>query len=1073
MGNEIVIKQKKSFKEYLPSWMKNIHSMFYYYLFLLLLGVVFFCSSLFINYFTTPFTGDYTAQQIAFYTNGYDDWWHFFTTGEFVLYDQNTYLGVDNIGSNSFYYLFDPFFMPILLCPRQLIPQGMAILTILKISASGMVFFLYMRYMGASRRASKITGIAYAFSGWITWYLWFNHFTEIAIVFPLILLGIERVLRTKKPWLLASAICLMGFTNYFFCVCLIMCAFLYAMFRYVQRIKLNNWKDNLIILGMGFLGFAVGLLLPMMVIFPSIMHALTSPRAENNNYLTNLKDAFKAHNFKMIFEVLTKWTYKPNADFVITNQNKARGLYPFIDFIFPVTSDRGTPLTVYGNETYDNVAGSFYCFLPMTMLLVPAFKDSLKNKHFSVIVPVVFFVFALFTPTFYYLFHGFTQAYSRWTIFVVTSILAYTGLYLDKIDKKPFTDLLLGWGFIIIMIIAAGLAANKIVTEYSDNFKERVPIWLAVVLEIIYVSLMLIAFVLAKNIKKINFYAVFTGFIVFEIAAMGAFVIQGHGVENYYYTNKGVIKNDTLHALVMQTRKKDKSYYRSYSSLASGSANNDGMRNGYNGANFFHSVYNYNTADISNWSSLTGGTAPGSWSGVFIQKRHNLDDLLGIKYYYVEDDYFKYQSRKEASSENFRYNVPLNYIDVTDEYKNADGFKVFKNTDYIDFALTYDIIYPTNGDPKVADEYEDLYVPSYKKTLEIEELYNKGAIVNKNNNKGLIEEIQEKYPHINVEKPVLKNNYRLVSVARYQPGKTTYTSPYITYYNILSGVNESGKKVNSLELKAKEYLNLNLSSEFEKSGSVMTSDFEYRKYVAVIQAYNNAFVNYDPNGNIYYITANYYDQYDVDIYLVDDNNQIVTYDNHNDGFYNSYRSGKEYRSFYVAPKYGLDENGHVYKIADAPKISKVIIASRSNKMSNSFSMYVEKATQYTENYERLKQYVVTDVKSSANTYKFKTNFDQERVVVTRLAYEDGFTLKMKDENGKKSDVKVFNGQGGFVSFISGKGACSYELEFYTPYLSIASYISMAGLTIYLSSMIGYLYLDTKKRRRDTFFLLQR
>ena len=219
MGNEIVIKQKKSFKEYLPSWMKNIHSMFYYYLFLLLLGVVFFCSSLFINYFTTPFTGDYTAQQIAFYTNGYDDWWHFFTTGEFVLYDQNTYLGVDNIGSNSFYYLFDPFFMPILLCPRQLIPQGMAILTIFKIAASGMTFFLYMRYIGASRRTSKITGIAYAFSGWMTWYLWFNHFTEVAIVFPLILLGVEKVLKEKKPWVLAASICLMGFVNYFFCIC--------------------------------------------------------------------------------------------------------------------------------------------------------------------------------------------------------------------------------------------------------------------------------------------------------------------------------------------------------------------------------------------------------------------------------------------------------------------------------------------------------------------------------------------------------------------------------------------------------------------------------------------------------------------------------------------------------------------------------------------------------------------------------------------------------------------------------------------------------------------------------------
>ena len=49
-----------------------------------------------------------------------------FTTGEFVFFDTNTYLGVSNIGSNSFYYLFDPFFIPILLCPREFIAQGKA-----------------------------------------------------------------------------------------------------------------------------------------------------------------------------------------------------------------------------------------------------------------------------------------------------------------------------------------------------------------------------------------------------------------------------------------------------------------------------------------------------------------------------------------------------------------------------------------------------------------------------------------------------------------------------------------------------------------------------------------------------------------------------------------------------------------------------------------------------------------------------------------------------------------------------------------------------------------------------------
>ena len=88
MSNALVFNTgRKKFKDYLPGFMKNIHSLFYYFLFLLVLGVIFFATSLFINYFTTPFTGDYTSQQYAFYTNGYDDWWHFFKTGEFVLYE--------------------------------------------------------------------------------------------------------------------------------------------------------------------------------------------------------------------------------------------------------------------------------------------------------------------------------------------------------------------------------------------------------------------------------------------------------------------------------------------------------------------------------------------------------------------------------------------------------------------------------------------------------------------------------------------------------------------------------------------------------------------------------------------------------------------------------------------------------------------------------------------------------------------------------------------------------------------------------------------------------------------------
>lgn len=79
------------------------------YPFLFVVAVVFFFNILIHNSLSLPLSGDYSLQQIPFYTNGYDDWWKFLKTGEFPMWDYSTYLGVNNIGSNTFYYLLNPF----------------------------------------------------------------------------------------------------------------------------------------------------------------------------------------------------------------------------------------------------------------------------------------------------------------------------------------------------------------------------------------------------------------------------------------------------------------------------------------------------------------------------------------------------------------------------------------------------------------------------------------------------------------------------------------------------------------------------------------------------------------------------------------------------------------------------------------------------------------------------------------------------------------------------------------------------------------------------------------------------
>jgi hypothetical protein len=586
LTNESPIKLKiKDLISKLPEWLKNTSSLFYYFWFMVLVGVIFFATSLFVNQFTTPFTGDYCAQQFAFYLNGYDDWWHFFKTGEFSLYDTNTFLGANNIGSNSFYYLFDPFFMPILLFPRAIVPQGMAILTIFKIAASGMTFYIYIRYMGASRRAAKVTGLAYAFSGWMTWYLWFNHFTSVAIVLPLMFFGVEKVLREKNGFWLAGACALMGFVNYFFLICFIICTFLYAIFRFFQRIKENTVKDNFIILGIGVAFAVIGCLCAAMVILPSAMVVLESPRAQTNSYATNLLEAFKEKNFKEILALLTDWGAVDDGSTYET-RNEVRPFYFIMELIYPVTTDRGTPLIDYNNKygSYDNVAGSAYCYIPMLIMFVPAFIRSMKEKKFSVIIAVIFFIFGVQTPFLYYALFGFTQAYSRWLLFFTISLLTYVGLYLDKFkDDKPWTfDL--GCATVMILAIIGGIFAMHITEKYGqaaalandkdiDFFTVRVPAGLAIGLMCAYIGVLWLVFRLNKTKPKLI--SIMTGFITVEIALMGAFTIQGHGVEVYMNTNKGLYNNLSLNEIASITAKKDKTYYRSYSSLQSSDAIND------------------------------------------------------------------------------------------------------------------------------------------------------------------------------------------------------------------------------------------------------------------------------------------------------------------------------------------------------------------------------------------------------------------------------------------------------------------------------------------------------------------
>ena len=163
-------------------------------------------------------------------------------------------------------------------------------------------------------------------------------------------------------------------------------------------------------------------------------------------------------------------------------------------------------------------------------------------------------------------------------------------------------------------------------------------------------------------------------------------------------------------------------------------------------------------------------------------------------------------------------------------------------------------------------------------------------------------------------------------------------------------------------------------------------------------------------------------------------------------------------------------NGNLVK--PAPQLAKIIVAHRERKIVSKYTLsriYYEKYTAQEERYAHLKQNAPTDVVYSTNKFTFKTNFSSSRVVVTQIAYEDGWSVIARNNLGEVKKLNVYMLQGGFVSFVAPSGNYSYELTYYTPYLELGSYLSDIGLFIFLTSYFGYLYMDNELKSSSLAF----
>ena len=994
----------------------KIPNSFYYFLILIAIGFGFYLVMLIENNFSLAYGGDYSAQYIPMGYHVWDYYHEWIKTGHFTLFDTTLYLGANSFGSNAYYGLFSPFNIIICLFPRSLVPQAVAICSIIKLACAGSFFSIYMqKAFNVKDRTSHICGIAYAFCGWGAFYLWYNNYQDILVFFPLVLLGVEKTIKEQKPWLLCVGVFLLAICNYVLMVSYILCAFFYAMFRFFQQVKTKTVKENFIILGLGVLGFAGGLLMSLFVFGPALMATMASPKLEANSYGAMLKDYLFNGKIKEFFESLFSWGKAADQH---NRVFKTRHLYPILEFFFPATTCRSLPTLELNSWDFDDIAVSLWCYVPFMLFLVPALIQSGKEKKWSHYIGFGLLVLSLFTPFMYFLTMAFSNGYARWTLFIVSSLIAYVGIYIDKIPNVARWHIHIGFAFAVIGIVTSWILTWKIYVPNPDKSGQLIHRFvedgydftnLAYLGELAYVLVVYLVYFFFY--KKKFLHILMTLFTAAEAIAMGNFVTEGHGWDGRH--NNGYNTNEQFRTVLKQIQKDDQSYYRVYASINDAYSVNNGFINNYHTVSFFHSLYNFEVDDFTQWTGIRNGTK--SVSGYYRGKYQDLDNLLGVKYYFISKTKTKYSYMEQYFPGNYIANVPFDFEEVP-EYEALDKtneYFIFENKNLANFGYSYSELY--DGELKNAKDGVRYNAECLNNTI----LMAKKAVVYPED----AEEIKELYPSLDITDEMPSSSLSSLSQGAHYKR---------TYYDL----NKTAK-----------YLPMNEVVKIPADYTETTS-FDSDKTMNYFVFYNPAVAGQPlfKEGTILYVRGPFSGSQKYNFYFMDQDNKIFMFDSHDD---DTTDNVSYMRAFYIRKD--------VYSLAVCGKYFQ------SYLYDTTLAMFTENKANYEARRDALNADPIENVTFKQDKFTFTTNYAEDRFVVSRVAYDRGWSIKAKDENGKTTNIKVYKGNGGFVSFVAPKGNYSYTMTYMTPYLK-GSYIVSAFSTIgFFTSMFAYhLYIEKKK-----------
>lgn len=1056
--------------------------------FLIITSIACFFISWVNNHMTVPLGGDYYMQEMNFIYNYYDDFHHFFKTGEFIFFDTSPTLGIDNIAGNAFYGLFNPFNLILLIFPRNSIMTLQGIEMALKLVLAGVFYYKYLGAFNFSEKSKRVGSIAFAFSGYCFSYLWF-HFIDSVCFLPLVLLGIEKVISKRDPRTLLIGFFINGMVNYFFFVIFIMGGFFYAIFRLIQTWKSRTNTENYAALGVGILSFVLGIFLSALTLIPGLLLAKTMPRVSNgDSYLENIKNA---KGFKELLVAI----------FTFPDSHTHNYVTPLLNFLF--MADGCYYSNLLNVNWYDNFQASLYATTPLLLLFFVGIIYSFRKKKVSYIVGILLNLLLVLSPIGYYMFTGFSVGYARFFILPLSFMIVFDLIILE--NRREIAKYYLDIAFVVVILLEA-LSCYLMI--YQVNYKpsyftntdydERMYL---ILFSMIYLIVCYIGMRFLFYKKQLNI--ILPIICSLDCIVMANATIYLHGTVSLDNIAGGLnnVNEETKLVELLKECQDDNEYYRIYNTSADRNNNNISMKEGYNGVASFHSIYPYESQDFLDNSKIP--YTYHNWSMGIHNHRMNLETYVGVKYYIVPKVEVVDKPNTIYAS---NYNIPIGYKNVknmSDEeleklnVRNTASLKEFLNskdcnkdlyinTNYIDTFFVYDQILPSSF--LKSYYYEDLNEYSYLRACALDdEDFLKFARNNQFNYSSIayngkrinfnfesldpIEDNVYTYKNGLTTRNYIKGNSAPIEVynsmnskvtvySAQWPSTTSNPSGDYAYCDVNKPYDESCKaswmKEHPFEFAnqiAPADIKFDYDTLKDDSGRTHNEGVLYNSKLVIEKKDGSSFCD-DNDENGYYISIKSIDN--IEWRLFDEENKLLAIDSP------SYAEYKTAHGFYVNRP--VKKIVGIYHQGSKDKPNEINYSHRPE-------LYIQRGSDYLEAINKLKENQVIIKSRNNTTTSIETSYSKRKIISTNYPYSSAFKVYEKKttrstgvEKEVLEEVDTYRSQGGFVSFVAETGKREYVIIYQTPGFKMSAILEITGL---LAAFVIFLYFIIKEKPLDT------